>query len=182
MELSIVVILLLFGCIIYFYNSLVKNRNYVKDAWAGIEVQLTKRHDLVPALVRIVKAYSHHESELQEKVTQIRTPQVSRDTSQTESEEHSFAGALSKLLILVEEYPELRADKNFRKLHEQLVIIESDIESARRYYNGTVRDLNILVESFPSNLLANVFSFQPAAFFKLRVASIAESPVVDLSI
>lgn len=181
MELIVIAVVLLCGLVVFFYNRLVKNRNFVKDAWAGIEVQLTKRHDLVPVLVKIVKAYSSHESELQQKVASLRTPQVSHNTSKTEHDEHSFAGALSKLLVLVENYPEIKADQNFRQLHEQLVAVEGDIESARRYYNGTVRDFNIAIESFPSNLIATSFGFGAAKFFELRVAAVANTPNINLT-
>jgi len=181
MEILITVLFLLCGCLVFFYNRLVKNRNFVNDAWAGIEVQLTKRHDLVPVLVNVVKAYSLHESELYKNVVELRTPTRSPDTNKTEQNEVSLANSLSKLLVLIEDYPELKADQNFRQLYEQLVAIEGDIESARRYYNGSVRDFNIVVESFPSNLVSMVFAFKSAEFFKLRIASIKELPKVDLS-
>lgn len=170
----------LFLAAVYFYNRLIKNRNYVKDAWAGIAVQLTKRHDLLPLLVQTVKTYAAHESKLLHSVTELRTPKVEPNVQKTQSLENEFGQALINVLLLSESYPELRAAKNFQQLQQQLVAVEGDIESARRYYNGAVRELNIAIESFPSNLIAQQFNFQAAEYFKLRLPSIKQAPAVSL--
>ena len=166
--------------VVYFYNRLVKFRNYVRDAWAGIEVQLTKRHDLVPLLVQTVKTYSAHETNLLESITSLRAPSVETDTVKTQAAEQSFGDAFASLMVLAESYPDLKADQNFRQLQQQLIDIENDIESARRYYNGAVRELNIAVESFPSNLIAAQFGFIQAKFFELRLPSLQQPPKVTL--
>ena len=176
--LALLVITLFAG--VYFYNRLVKSRNYVKDAWAGIQVQLTKRHDLVPMLAQTVKTYAAHETNLLQSVTELRTPKVESNTDKTQSAEQTFGDAFSNLLVLAESYPQLRADENFRQLQQQLVDVEADIESARRYYNGAVREFNIAIESFPSNLIASNFNFKAAAFFELRLPSIKNAPSVTL--
>lgn len=120
--------------VIVLYNRLVSHRNYVRDAWAGIDVQLKKRHDLVPLLVKIVSTYSDHEKELLTEVTQLRAPGSVADSvdgvRQTESAENSFGTRFSQLLMLAEAYPDIKADQNFRQLQQQLFDIESDIESA----------------------------------------------------
>ena len=180
MEILALTLLVVAGVVIVLYNRLVKFRNYVRDAWAGIGVQLTKRHDLVPLLVKTVQAYASHESSLLQSVTELRSPQLDQDLSKTQNQEESFGDAFSKLLVLAESYPELKADQNFQQLQQQLVDVENDIESARRYYNGTVRELNIAVESFPSNLVAQQFGFTAAEFFKLRLPSIGQTPEVSL--
>ena len=123
-DVIIIIIIAVAGGVIYFYNSLVKNRNFVKDAWAGIAVQSTKRHDLIPLLVKTVKAYSDYESNLLESVTQLRAPQVSHDIKQTEGSEQSFGEQFSKLLMLAEDYPDIKADESFQRLQTELVAVE----------------------------------------------------------
>lgn len=180
MEILLLLLALTFFAVVYFYNRLVKSRNYVKDAWAGIEVQLTKRHDLVPILVQAVKTYAAHETNLLQSVTEIRTPKVNGAVSSIQTKEEKFGDKFLNLMILAEAYPELKADENFKQLHQSLVDVEGDIESARRYYNGAVRELNIAVESFPSNLIAGKFNFEVADFFELRLPSIKQPPQVTL--
>ena len=144
-------------------------------------MHLTKRHDLVPLLVKTVKAYASHESSLLQSVTELRAPKRQPDLATTQSLEQGFGDALSKLLVLVEDYPDLKTAENFRQLQQQLIDIESDIESARRYYNGSVRELNNAVESFPSNLVAQLFGFQAESFFELQLPTMRQAPAVALS-
>ena len=180
-RLLLVIVLILAGFIIWAYNRLVRARNYVLDAWSGIEVQLTKRHDLIPMLTTVVKSYAKHEKELFTTTTELRAPSISSDTLKTSEREESFGSKLNNIILLAESYPEIKSDENFRKLQDNLIAIEGDIESARRYYNGSVRDLNILIESFPSNLVAKQFSFEPRTFFKLKLPAMAMVPSVELS-
>lgn len=180
MEWSLIIVAALAGLAVVLYNRLVRNRNFVADAWAGIQVQLTKRHDLVPILVRTVKAYASHESSLHATVTALRTPDIVNEANAASTPETNLGESLAKIFAVAEDYPELQADKNFIQLNEQLIAIEGDIESARRYYNGCVRDYNNLIQSFPSNLVAGQFSFNEADFFKLRLPSVAANPEVDL--
>lgn len=161
------------------YNSLVKRKNYVEDAWSGIEVQLKKRHNLIPNLVKTIKGYTEHESSLLKEVTELRAPKVATTPEETSTIEKAFSQKLGGIMVQVEAYPDLKADGNFQRLQEQLAIIEGDIERARRYYNGSVRDLNTLIQSFPSNLVAQRFSFSEAEFFELDVEAARQVPQVD---
>lgn len=163
------------------YNSLVKRKNYVGDAWSGIEVQLKKRHNLIPNLVKTVKGYAEHESGLLKDVTKLRAPKMTGSPSDMGVLEQAFAKKLGGIMVQVEAYPDLKADTNFKHLQEQLATVEGDIERARRYYNGSVRDLNTLVQSFPSNLVAQRFDFTEAEFFELDIEAARQAPQVDFS-
>lgn len=162
----IVLLLAFYG--IGIYNKLVKLKNLVEEAWSGIDVQLKKRYNLIPNLIETVKGYAKHESETFEKVTQARNMAQSAATVENQQNaENQLGKALVNLFAVAEQYPDLKANENFMDLQEQLSIIEQDIERARRYYNGTARDKNIMVESFPSNLFANAFGFSKSPFFEL---------------
>lgn len=163
---ALVVMVLLYGVSIY--NKLVKLRTMVEEAWSGINVQLKKRHDLIPNLMETVKGYASHERETFEKVTQARANAMqATDVKSQEAAENNLNAALVKLLAVAEQYPELKANQNFLQLQDQLSVIESDIEKSRRYYNGTVREKNIVIDSFPSNIIAGMFSFTKSLFFEL---------------
>ena len=164
---------------IWLYNRLVRQRNLVSEAWAGIDVQLQKRHELVPNLVATVKGYTQHESSVLEKVTAARGAAKS-GVAETGQSESSLSRSLSRLFALAEDYPELKASDGFRQLHTSLVEIEDHLQYARRYYNGAVRDMNVLVESFPSNIVASVFGFNGAEFFEVELASQRTAPRVTL--
>ncbi len=161
------------------YNGLVKRKNYVEDAWSGIEVQLKKRHNLVPNLVKTVKGYAEHESSLFKEVTELRAPKAAKSPGATSELEQVFSKKLGGILVQVEAYPDLKADGNFQHLQEQLATVEGDIERARRYYNGSVRDLNTLIQSFPSNLVAQRYDFTEAEFFELDIDAARQVPQVD---
>ena len=161
------------------YNSLVKRKNYVEDAWSGIEVQLKKRHNLIPNLVKTVKGYADHESSLLKEVTELRTPSASKSPGATSELEQVFSKKLGGIMVQVEAYPDLKADGNFQHLQEQLATVEGDIERARRYYNGSVRDLNTLIQSFPSKLVAEKYAFTEAEFFELDIEAARQVPQVD---
>jgi LemA protein len=179
-EISLVGLMFITGLIIWIYNRLIKGRNYVKDAWAGISVQLTKRHDLIPVLVTVVKQYANHESTLFSDVARLRAPKTTGGTKATEVQEQSFGDQFIKLIALAEDYPDLKANENFQRLQDQLVAVEGDIESARRYYNGSVRDYRVLFESFPSNLIARWFTFENADYFELKIDVARSAPSIEL--
>lgn len=161
------------------YNRLVRNRNRVDEAWAGIDVQLQRRYDLVPNLVSTVKAYMRHESGVLERVTRLRG-EPDMDLPERAVQETGLSRSIGRLLALAEDYPELKASEGFGQLHESLVEIEEQLQYARRYYNGSVRDNNNLVESFPSMLVARSFGFASAAFFEIELASQRSAPEIAL--
>ena len=180
---SIYVLILVIGLVaaIFIYNRLVKLRNRVEEAWSGIDVQLKRRHNLVPSLVEIVKGYAQHESQVFEEVTRLRSEskQACNHTAIGQKE-----GALSKgikgVMLLAEAYPDLKATDNFQQLSSQLVEIEDTLQKARRYYNGAVRDLNIEVETFPSVLVAKPFNFTLVDYFEIELATERSNPEVNL--
>jgi len=161
------------------YNTLIKRKNYVKDAWSGIEVQLKKRHNLIPNLVKTIKGYTDHEASLQKAVTKLRVPQKQASLAETSALEQTFSKQLSGIMVQVEAYPDIKADDNFRRLQDQLTIVEGDIERARRYYNGSVRDFNTLIQSFPSNLIAERYAFSEADFFELDLEAARQVPEIS---
>ena len=162
------------------YNNLVHSRNLAEEGWSGIDVQLKRRANLVPNLVETVKGYAAHERATLEGVTAARRESLDAATTQGQADaENHLTQALGRLFALAEAYPELKADAGFRQLQDQLHEIEGDLEKARRYYNGTVRKLNTLVEQFPSNLVADQFGFQGAAYFEIEDPSERAVPAVD---
>ena len=166
--LAIVAAALLYAVIVF--NSLVRTRQMADEAWSGIDVQLKRRHDLVPNLVDTVKGYAGHERSVLEEVTQLRgaaraLPQG--DVAARAQAEGALSAAIGKLLAVAENYPDLKASNNFLELQKQLSDLENELQMARRYYNGTVRNLNVLVQSFPSNLIAGMAGFAPRDFFEL---------------
>ncbi|MDD5589977.1 MAG: LemA family protein [Candidatus Portnoybacteria bacterium] len=151
------------------YNRFVRLNRRKDEAWSDIDVQLKRRHDLIPNLVETIKGYASHERELFEKVTQARAQAISASGAAQKGEaEKALSGALKSLFAVAENYPQLRASENFGKLQEELSDTENKIQAARRFYNGNARDLNIAVETFPSNLVAKVFGFKQAEFFEVE--------------
>jgi LemA protein len=162
------------------YNKMVKRKNHVEDGWSGIDVQLKRRHNLIPNLVETVKKYASHEKDIMETVTKLRNINKN-STNASANQEQLISNALSGLMVQVEAYPDLKADANFRDLQKQLVDIEDQIQYARRYFNGAVREYNTLLQSFPALLIAQKFGFQEAEFFELEDNDNArEVPKVDL--
>jgi len=155
--------------LVVLYNRLVRFRNMVHEGWSGIDVQLKRRANLIPNLVETVKGYMDHERDLLEKVTQLRSQSLQTgDLGEKQRVESALTGGLARLFAVAEGYPELKANQNFQDLQSQLSEIEDQIQLARRYYNGTVRNLNIAIESFPGNLVAGWFAFQTAEFFEIE--------------
>lgn len=174
-------LLVLAGMVALIYNGLVRGRILTREAFSGIDVQLKRRHDLVPNLVDVVQGYARHERGVLENVTRLRS-QAMRDMTLAEKQqdENQLSGALKSLLAVAENYPALQANNNFLDLQRQLASIEDDVQKARRYYNGTVRDYNTQLESFPSNLVARLFAFEQAEFFELDRVEEAAVPQVEL--
>lgn len=178
-EILVILVFVVLGSGIWIYNRLIRNRNRVNEAWAGIDVQLQKRAELVPNLVQTVKGYAAHESAVFEEVATIRTTAETRVDVRAK-QETALSRSLGRLFALAEDYPDLKASEGFQQLHDSLVDIENHLQFARRYYNGAVRDNNNVVESFPSNLVAGVFNFKLAEFFEIELTSQRRAPDVDL--
>ena len=166
----LVLILAVFAAwLVFAYNRLVRLRNQVRTAWADIDVQLTRRHDLVPQLVSAVRGYASHEQAVLQAVTDLRSQAVSLQSPAKLSEvETALEQALSRVLALKEAYPDLKASENFSQLQRDLVKVEETLQYARRFYNGAVRDLNDGVQRVPDVVIANAFGFKAAEFYQAR--------------
>jgi len=163
------------------YNRLVALQNQLREAWSGVDVQLKRRHDLIPNLVACVRGYRAHEQNVLEAVARERgAAQAAQGISGTAAAENNLTQNLRSLFAVAEAYPDLKADKNFRQLSATLVEVENDIQFARRYYNGSARDLNNLVQTFPSLMVARNFKFAPADFFEIETATERNAPEVKL--
>jgi LemA protein len=162
--LAIVLAILALGYAVRVFNRLVKQRNSVADAWAGIDVQLTRRADLVPNLVEVVKGYKLHEQQTLEEVVAARTHV--RGAAATGDAEEKVQHAVGSLLAVAEAYPDLKANQNFQQLQTELSALEEDLSFARRYYNGTVRNYNTSQQSFPVVLFATALGFRAAEYFQ----------------
>ena len=165
--------------LIIVYNGLIKLKNRAKEAWADIDVQLKRRYNLIPNLVETVKGYAAHERELFEKVTEARTKAMgAQNVKERAQAENMLTNTLKTLFAVSENYPELKASQNFLELQRDLRDTEDKIQAARRFYNSNVRDLNIRVESFPSNIIAQIFSFKTMELFELVEPEARETPKV----
>ncbi|MDP3965659.1 MAG: LemA family protein [bacterium] len=164
--LGIIVVVALWA--VFAYNRFVTFVNRVKEAWADIDVQLKRRYDLIPNLVASVKGYAAHEAGTLQKVTDARTKAMGANTVAEHAEaENMLTGALKSLFAVSEAYPDLKANTNFIELQRELSDTENKIQAARRFYNGVVMELNNAIQSFPSNLIANIFGFKASDFFQL---------------
>ena len=162
---------------VFAYNRFVTLINRAKEAWSDIDVQLKRRYDLIPNLVETVKGYATHEREAFENVTKARAQSMQAGTPGAKAQaENILSGALKSLFAVAEAYPDLKANQNFAQLQSELSDTENKIQAARRFYNGNVRDLNTSIETFPSNLIADMFKFEPREFFELEEAA-AKEPV-----
>ena len=177
-----VVAIVVIGALISLYNRLVRLKTMVQEAWSGIDVQLKKRYDLIPNLVESVKGYAKHERKVLDDVTRSRSVGINASTVAEQGQaENVITQALGKLFAVAENYPDLKANTNFIDLQKQLSQVENDIQLARRYYNGSVRNNNIAVQSFPSNLVAGMFGFSESEFFELEDTEQRTAPKVDFS-
>ncbi len=166
------------------YNKLVKKRNTMQEAFSGIDVQLKKRYDLIPNIVNTVKGFASHEQETFQKVMEARAnamagSSITSNMVDVTKAQAQLSGAVSRLLAVAESYPELRSNENFLHLQNELSKVENDIEKSRRYYNATVRENNIAIESFPSNIVAGFGDFAKGEFFELDTNSQRFNPTVD---
>jgi LemA protein len=164
------------------YNKLVRSRAMVQEGWSGIDVQLKRRNDLIPNLIETVKGYMGHERGVLEKVTELRAQSLKATGVGDQARvEGALGAALGKLLAVAENYPDLKASQNFIQLQQSLAENEDQIQLARRYYNGAARNLNIVVASFPSNLVAQNFGFTPVEYFEIEDAGERAVPKVSFS-
>jgi len=172
------IVVLLVVVFVAIYNGLVKTKVRVDEAWSDITVQLKRRLDLIPNLVNAVKGYAKHESDVFEKVTEARANALNaQGVKETAKAENQFEGALKSLFAVAEAYPQLRASENFQQLQAELTDTEDKIMASRRFYNGSARELNIKINTFPSNLIAGIFGFKVREFYEVEDRAAAEKPV-----
>jgi LemA protein len=172
---------LVLGWLTIAFNRLVRYRNLVREAWSGIEVQLKRRHDLIPALVEVARGHARFERATLDEIVRLRgMGPAPQPTPELQVRENALSARLRDVLAVVEAYPELRASGSFLDLQRRLVDVENQLQMARRYYNGTVRDYSTAAESFPTNLLARLFGFGPVEFFQVESALERQTPPVSL--
>lgn len=166
--------------IVLIYNTLVALRNHIRDAWSNIDTELKRRYDLIPNLVGTVKGYAAHEKGVFERVTELRARCLESNGAPQEQavDESQLVEALKKLLLVVENYPKLKADQHFLELQRELVNTEDRIQAARRFFNGNVRDYRNKCEAFPSSVIAGIFSFEARDYFHVS-PSVREVPDMD---
>ncbi len=153
---------------VFLYNSLIRSRNQVDEAWSDIEVQLKRRYDLIPNLVNTVKGYAQQESSVLEKVTEARTRAMGAQTvAEQVKDENALSGTLKSLFAVAESYPDLKSNQNFMQLQSDLTDTENKIQASRRFFNGTVRDFNTKLQVFPTNLFASMLGFTKREFFDI---------------
>lgn len=185
MEITTIVLLGVVGLVVIVglflwvtYNSLVKLKIRVDEAWSDITVQLKRRADLIPNIVNTVKGYASHETGVFEKVTEARSAIMSANgVKETAAAENQFEGALKSLFAVAEAYPDLKANQNFLQLQQELVDTEDKIQGSRRFYNGGVRDLNTKIKMFPTNIIAGMLGFTEKEFFEVEDQAAVEKPV-----
>ena len=178
----LLVIVALGAMVVGTYNRLVGLRQRANQAFADIDVQLQQRHDLIPNLVETVKGYASHERETFDELARLRSSgQAQADVGQRAQTETAITAAIGKVMAVAEAYPELKASTNFQQLQKDLADTEDQIQLARRYYNGAVRDFNVMIEQFPSNLIANIGAFKPAPFFQIEKEADRAAPKVTFA-
>ena len=175
---AVLVLIAITGVIIY--NRLIRSRNRVGTAWSDIDVQLQRRHDLVPRLVAAVDQYAKYERATLEAVTELRTEAMQQAEVRARGKaEQKLSAGIERIIALAENYPDLKANENFLNLQNELVETENYLQFARRYYNGSVRDYNTMTESVPSNIVANLFDFTQREFFQKSSDDVANVPIAD---
>src|SRR3954452_18174402 len=181
----IVVVVLILLAVFYYIakrNGIISSRNRVDESWSGIDVQLKRRHDLVPNLVETVKGYATHEQAVFTKVTEARAESMSAKSVQdTASAETKLTGALTDLRAVAEQYPNLKATENFQQLSRNLSELEDEIQASRRIYNSNVQSYNTRIQQFPGSIIANQGGFQPKTFFEITEPGDREVPQVSFS-
>lgn len=168
--------------VIAMYNGLVKLRNHCEEAWSNIDTELKRRYNLIPNLVNTIKGYAQHEKDLMEQVTKLRSECMNDHGSPAHQAdtENALIQVLNPLLARVENYPDLKADKNFMQLQEELVNTENRIQAARRFFNGNVRENNNKVQMFPSSIIANTFGFKLQEYFEIDELQMRIPPSVEV--
>ena len=181
MFILLILVVLIVVVVVVLYNRLIRSRNRVSTAWSDIDVQLQRRHDLIPQLVKAVDAYVKYERATLEAVTELRAEAMRVvDVNARGKAEEELGAGVGRLLALAESYPDLKANENFMKLQTELVETENYLQFARRYYNGSVRDYNTMTETVPSNFVANAFGFDQREFFQKSSDDAANVPLVKL--
>lgn len=184
----IIILLVIIVAVVAFgiggYNGLVRARNLIEESWRQVDVELNRRYELLPNLVETVKGYASHERGTLEEVIRLRNQAASlagqgQATQQRAEVEEQLTRAVSNLLVTVEAYPDLKSNTNFLELQRQLVETEDRIAAGRRYYNANVRSYNTRIESFPTNIMANMFGFKRATYFEVNDAAVRQAPKVD---
>ena len=178
----IVVLVLITAALVGMYNSLIRLRNQVDNSWSQIDVQLKRRHDLIPNLVETAKGYMQHERQTFEAITEARSQAMgAKNVSEASKAEGGLTEALSKFMLVVENYPDLKANQNFLALQEELTSTENKIAFARQSYNDQVLFCNNKIQMFPSNIIAGMFGFGKRDFFEVQTAAERETPKVSFS-
>ncbi len=179
--LAIITVIALVGAGVVLYNRLIRSRNRVDNAWSDIDVQLQRRHDLIPRLVTAVDQYAKYERATLEAVTQLRAEAMRvADIGARGKAEEKLSAGVGRLMALSERYPDLKANENFLNLQGELVATENYLQFARRYYNGSVRDYNTMTETVPNNIIASTFDFEERVFFQKSSDEAANVPLVEL--
>jgi len=181
MSILLIIILAVAAVGVVLYNRLIRSRNRVDNAWSDIDVQLQRRHDLVPRLVTAVDQYAKYERATLEAVTELRAEAMRvTDVDARGKVEEDLSNGMQRLIALAESYPDLKANENFLNLQNELVETENYLQFARRYYNGSVRDYNTMTETVPSNFVAGMFRFDARSFFQKASDDVANVPLVKL--
>ena len=176
----VVVVVAVAAYVLFAYNSLIRQRNQVKEAWSDIDVQLKRRYNLIPNLVEAVKGYAAHERETFDSVTQARAQALGAQTPGDKAQaENMLTSTLKTLFAVAEAYPDLKANANFLELQRELSDTENKIQAARRFYNTNVRDYNTAIQSVPTNIVASVFSFKKEEYFELEDKAARSVPKVE---
>lgn len=178
----IIVIAVTAGYALLAYNSLVRRRNQVEEAWSDIDVQLKRRHNLIPNVVETVKGYATHEREAFDSVTQARAQALGAKTPAEHTKaENALTATLKTLFAVSENYPDLKANTNFLELQRELSDTENKIQASYRFYNSTVRDFNTALQTVPTNIIANLFGFKTREFFEVEDEAVRSVPKVDFA-
>jgi len=181
MYIVLILFLALVGALVVLYNRLIRSRNRVDTAWSDVDVQLQRRHDLIPRLVSSVDAYAKYERATLEAIAELRSEAMRvTDLDARSKAEEQLSTGVQKLIALAESYPDLKANENFLNLQNELAETENYLQFARRYYNGSVRDYNTMTETVPSNIVAGMFNFDARSFFQKSSDDAANVPLVNL--